>query len=159
MPEEWIIDGYNLLHSAFPGLKLGEKKSRHELLETLASFASSKNHRMSVIWDGVGDDAEWAAARTKFFQALYSQSVSADTVIEKILYDKKNLAASPMVLVHVVTNDRAITQMARGFGASVFSTQSFLELIQESKKDSQDILDKNKIKSHGFNRPFHDKLN
>jgi hypothetical protein len=40
----------------------------------------------------------------------------------------------------------------------VVGTAGFLEMMKESKKDSSESVDKGKLRSHGFHRPFEDKL-
>ena len=54
----------------------------------------------------------------------------------------------------VVTKDRAVTQMARGLGSRVMKPQEFMGLLKIQAKDNEQILFSEKVKSHGFNRPF-----
>ena len=145
MSEEWLIDGYNLLHS----LAL----DRQRLVETLLSFSSLKNLKVLLVFDGVGNDEEWSSFQTSNLKIIHSQLVSADSTIEKYLFEHKGKS-----LFKVVTNDYAITQMARGFGAAVYHAEEFLKLLKETDKDKEDKFFQEKITSHGFNRPFHDKL-
>jgi predicted RNA-binding protein with PIN domain len=158
MPESWIIDGYNLLHSVSLNPNKGKPMTRERMLGMLAGFASLNAREVLVVLDGVGKDDELASYHTKNFKVQYSQSVSADTVIERILYEKKTLSGIKSGVAFVVTDDRAIVSMARGFGAIVFSTQDFSEMLKESQKDEEDTLFSRKVSSHGFHRPFHDKL-
>jgi hypothetical protein len=58
----------------------------------------------------------------------------------------------------VVTNDRAISDIARGGGSRVLSVSGLMELLQETKRQNADILFDEKVRSHGFNRPFEKKL-
>ena len=118
-----------------------------------AEFASFKNVSVLLVLDGAGDPAELGAYRTSCFEVVYSQKVPADAYIEKHLYenrDKQRLV--------VVTDDRAITNIARGCGASVLGTSTFAELLKECKKEGSDLLQKEKSREHGFHRPFEDKL-
>ncbi len=152
MLEEWLIDGYNLLHGSASQSK-PKKLSREALFDLLAGFASSGDRKVLLILDGRGNDDEFEAYRTKFFSILYSQSVTADSVIEKILCEKKGSG-----LFMVVTQDRAVSQMARGSGSRVMKPLEFMQLVKTSVKDREDILFNEKVKSHGFNRPFEKKL-
>ncbi len=153
MVEEWLIDGCNLLH-AYPSANTSkDKKNRAVLLSALAGFASLKGKPMLVVMDGKGEPAEMDIHHTALFRVVYSQKVSADTCIEKLLYERRSEARFT-----VVTDDRAISNIARGSGAMVLGTGAFLELMKESRKESSETLDKGKIRSRGFHRPFEDKL-
>jgi predicted RNA-binding protein with PIN domain len=148
-----LIDGYNLLHDLQNQKDKKRRLSRESLLACVASFAASRNTPVHFVMDGVGSPQELESFNTRLFTACYSQKVSADTYIEKYLYDKKGRAA-----IIVVTHDRAISNMARGAGARVMSPTEFAELLQNTEKDRSDILFQQKVKSHGFNRPFDGKL-
>ena len=149
MLEEWLIDGYNLLHSlASPG-----NKKRATLFERLASFASAEERSVLMVLDGQGDADEFKAYQTKYFSVIYSKASTADSVIERMLYEKKGSAS-----FMVVTKDRAVSQMARGLGARVMEPESFITLLGVSKKENDQILFGEKVRSHGFSRPFEEKL-
>ena len=153
MLEEWLIDGYNLLHSAAPP---GNKKrgvSREALFELLAGFASSDERKVLMVLDGKGNEQEFGAYQTKNFAVIYSQALTADSVIEKMLCEKKGTAA-----FRVVTKDRAVCQMARGLGARVMAPEEFMTLLGARRKENDQILFGEKVKSHGFSRPFEEKL-
>ena len=153
MAEEWLVDGYNLLHAS-PSDKAGKSlKTRENLLAQLADFTAIQGKPMKVVLDGRGDPAELDIHRTALFHVVYSQKVTADACIERLLYEFKG-----QIHFTVVTNDRAITQIARGCGAAVMGCGEFLEKMKESKKDRSDTLHKDKLRSHGFNRPFEGKL-
>jgi predicted RNA-binding protein with PIN domain len=151
MSEDWLIDGYNVLH-AFSRKAGGRKVSREALFAALAGFASAGDRRVIVVLDGKGNEAELEAYRTASFEARFSQTVSADSVIEKYLYEHR---AKRLM---VVTNDRAVAQIARGSGARVTGTDEFYELLGSQKKDEKDTLLKHKTDAHRFNRPFEKKL-
>lgn len=153
MLEEWLIDGYNLLHGVRSKKKSGTL-SREILFELLAGFASQDNRKVLMILDGYGNDDELEPYRTKSFAIQYSKTMTADSVIEKMLYDKKGSGS-----FIVVTKDRAVTQIARGLGSRVIEPAEFMKLMKASVQESDSILFKEKVKSHGFNRPFDKKLN
>jgi predicted RNA-binding protein with PIN domain len=154
MLEEWLIDGYNLLHSLKPFGKKHKNISRETLISRLASFASCEERKVLMVLDGQGDDQELKPYQTKNFTVIYSQTLTADSVIERTLFERKG-AAIPM---RVVTKDRAVCLMARGLGARVMAPDEFMELVGEDKRGSDEILFKEKIKSRGFSRPFDEKL-
>ncbi len=153
MPEEWLIDGYNLLYDLKNRKHKNNAVTRESLLHALANFASASGRKIQMVLDGQGDDAEWQAFQTPTLQILYSQAVSADSYIEKYLCEKK--AVCRLV---VVTRDQAISRIARGFGASVLSTETFTAMLEEFKKESGDSLWKHQVKAHGFHRPFEGKI-
>ncbi len=164
MSEEWLIDGYNLIHDIKssrgvsypflpPSLVSGGAPSREVLCSVLAGFAAFKKTKVRMVLDGVGNPEELQVHTTIYFQAVYSQKVSADHYIEKFIYDNKAITAFV-----VVTNDRTITEMARGGGARVLKNSQFLEMLKETGVESKAALHKEDARSHGFNRPFEHKF-
>ena len=153
MLEEWLIDGYNLLHSAvLPGNKKRDV-SREMLFGLLAGFASSEERKVLMVLDGQGNEQEFGAYQTKNFAVIYSHALTADSVIEKMLCEKKEISA-----FRVVTKDRALCQMARGLGARVMAPEEFMRLLGTRRKENDQILFEEKVRSHGFSRPFEEKL-
>ena len=154
MPEEWLIDGYNLLHELNSRKdKPSSKISRESCLSRLAPFAASQACKVTVVLDGIGNNEEFAGLRSLTFCVVYSHSVSADAYIEKYLFENKGKASFV-----VVTRDRAIADMARGSGARVMNVKNFMECLEATNKENSDILFGHRLKSHGFHRPFEDKL-
>jgi len=153
MVEEWLVDGCNLLHAYPSGRSPKDRNGRAEMLSALAGFAALKGKPMLVVLDGKGESAELDIHHTGLFRVVYSQKVSADACIERLLFERRSEARFT-----VITDDRAISNIARGSGAMVVGTASFLEMLKESRKESGETLDKDKLRSHGFNRPFEDKL-
>ena len=153
MTEEWLIDGYNLLYDLKSRKNNKGLVTRESLFHLLADFASGTGRRVIIVLDGKGDDSEWRPFQTSQLQILYSQAVSADAHIEKYLCQKKGSCQ-----FFVVTCDRAITNIARGFGAQVLTTELFTTLLSESDKESKGMLMRHQIKGHGFHRPFGEKL-
>ena len=153
MAEQWLIDGYNLLYALQSQDPQRSSPSREQMFAFVAEFASFKKLNTLIVLDGTGNDAELSAYRTDCLEVVYSQKVPADTYIERYLFenrDKKRLV--------VVTNDRAIGNIACGCGAGLLSTSLFWEQLKASQKDSGDLIQKQRSKQHGFNRPFEDKL-
>lgn len=150
MQEQWVIDGYNLIH----GLATkSSKPSPRELASTLASFASFTKVHVLMVLDGTGDEAELLPQKTPYFNIVYSKEITADAFIERFIFENRE----KFHLV-VVTRDSAILQIARGSGARTMNVEEFKKEMSEHSKDVEDKLFKNKIESHGFNRPFLDKL-
>jgi predicted RNA-binding protein with PIN domain len=149
MIEEWLVDGYNLLYD-LQSRKGGP--SRDRLFALLAGFAS-RERRVLMVLDGIGDDQEFRAVRTASFEIVYSQDVSADTHIEKYLCGHKGRA-----MLMVVTRDNAVAMMARGSGARVYDTREFMEVLAGVDAERSDTLFKQRVRGHGFNRPFDGKV-
>ena len=153
MAEQWLIDGYNLLHALQSKTPRKAPLSREQLFAQVAEFASLKKTHTLLVLDGVGDEGELRAYRTGYFEAIFSQSVSADACIEKYLFQHRQTQS-----LVVVTDDRAISNMGRGGGARVLSTSMFAKMLKECAKEASDVLHKEKSREHGFHRPFDDKL-
>lgn len=152
MKEEWLIDGYNLLYD----LQSRQKHagvSRNSLCELLAEFASSKQSKVILVFDGVGPNEEWSSYRTEWFEVFYSQKISADAFIERSLFERRGQAN-----LMVVTNDHAITNIAVGGGAHALKGSVFLESLRTAEKTRKEVLDRQRVETHGFNRPFDEKL-
>ena len=153
MAEQWLIDGYNLLRALQSQGSSKAALPREKLFALVAEFASFKKLHTLLILDGAGDEGQLQAYRTDCFEVVFSQKVSADTYIEKALYERRG-----KVQLTVVTNDRAIVNIARGGGAGVLSTSQFFDLMKETRKESEEFLQKEKTRGHRFHRPFEDKL-
>lgn len=153
MPETWLIDGWNLLHGLKAFKTSPAQDSQKALFGELAGFAASERRRVIVVLDGRGNQDELKIHQTDHLQVLYSQEFSADTCIERMLCENKT-----KVMMRVVTNDRAIIDMARGFGAFAMGTREFQKLLKETQDDQKEILFKRQTQGLRFNRPFEDKL-
>ena len=148
----WLIDGYNLLHS-LKSRKPPAISGRGELLLRLGSYAAAVSQAVFVVFDGVGDEKEFASHRSRYFHAFYSQGDSADTVIERYAMEHKKRKG-----LRVVTDDAALSGMARGTGACVVGTDEFLRSLKGVKREGRDFLFNQGVRSHGFHRPFEGKL-
>ena len=153
MAEQWLIDGYNLLHALQSQSPQKTSLPRERLFALVAEFASFKKLRTLLVLDGVGDEGQLRAYCTDDFEVVFSQNVTADAYIEKYLYEHRD-----KIRLTVVTNDRAIANIGRGSGAAVLSGSRFFELMKECKKESSEFLEKEKSRGHRFHRPFEDKL-
>lgn len=156
MPEEWLIDGYNLLHS-LPPRGPRAVRNKESLFSRIAAYSSATARQITVVLDGVGKSAD----STGLFQILYSQKESADTVIEKYVLRRKagpsaSLERSPQL--YVVTDDTALTNFVRGTGAYVIGTREFFRLVTTAERENNDLLFWQSAKSHGFHRPFEGKI-
>ena len=148
MQEEWLIDGTNLLRADL------KPKTPLQLIHRLAGFASAQKGRgVFLVFDGKVPQGQWESVAAKHLRIESSGNLTADSVIERVLCEHKG-----RFQFTVVTADRAVINMAHGSGARVMSPKEFNLLLNETEKENKDILFDQKVRSHGFNRPFHDKL-
>ena len=155
MNEEWLIDGYNLLHFIAARKKTGSAipSTKTALCSALAGFAACRRHRVCIVFDGSGSPDELKVHETRFFSAVYSLKVTADTHIEKYIFDNK-----ASLRLTVVTDDRTVSNLVRGGGGRVLKNSEFLEMLMETGHEKDKALHDEKVRSHGFNRPFDEKL-
>ena len=153
MAEQWLIDGYNLLRALQSSQSKKNHLTREQLFELAAQFASFTKSGVLMVLDGVGSNDELQAHNTENFHVVFSQKISADTYIEQYLYQERGKLS-----MIVVTDDRAITHIARGGGAQVLGTALFAENLEQCRKHRSEILNKEESRGHGFHRPFEDKL-
>lgn len=148
MQEEWVIDGTNLLH-------VDPKPKNHlELINRLAGFASARKGRgVLLVFDGKIPQGQWESLSSKNLRIESSGDQTADSIIERYLCEHKG-----QFQFTVVTADRAMVDMAHGSGAHVMSPKEFNLLLSQTEKQNKDFLFDQKVRSHGFNRPFRDKL-
>lgn len=127
-----LIDGYNLLH-ADPGLhkRAGSdlERARGELIGRLAVYVAERSVRITVVFDGSGLMSDTEMPVPGRLQVVYSASgQTADEVIVEALRNSAN--AREYI---VVTSDMAdIGRSARGMGARVISSSSFLDRLGAS---------------------------
>lgn len=159
MTEEWLIDGYNLLYDLKARREQSRKYPTQESLFAFLAGFSFQGRRVLFVLDGTGNDDEFRAFNTTSFHVVYSGAPSADAYIEKYLCEKKGpVPGQPKVQFYVVTKDRAITCMAHGSGAMVVEPIEFMGRVERAGREGADILFRERVKGHGFNRPFEGKL-
>ena len=148
--EVWLIDGWNVLHG-LSAKGSGRRMESEELLSLMADFAAHQECRVVVVWDGhgPGGNPKLVLPVTSSVESLYSADKTADAVLERYLFDHRSTAR-----LVVVTDDQAMTTIARGSGARVFSVLIFGQIVEEAKKGRRDWSEGNRADQHGFNRPF-----
>lgn len=128
-------------------------RNKAQLLEYCSRFAAMVHAPVRLVLDGVGPDAELSAYSHEFFEAAYSKAVSADAVIERLLFEGRG-----KFRYRVVTEDRAIAAIAAGTGAAVCSAVEFMAQIDDNNRQQNERLNKEDVRSRGFHRPFEDRL-
>jgi predicted RNA-binding protein with PIN domain len=104
-PTLYLFDGYNLLHA-------GGRDDVRELVDELASFVAMKGARGTVVFDGVGTDAEVGPLSVRF-------APDADTLLERLAAEHRHHES-----VCLVSSDLAIRgtsgQEVRKLASSTF---------------------------------------
>ena len=101
----YLFDGYNILHA-------GSFDDRRELVDALASFVALRGARGVVVFDGVGQDADYGALEVRF-------ASPADSLIERLAAEHRKSKE-----VWVISSDRAVRgtagQETRRLSSSTF---------------------------------------
>jgi predicted RNA-binding protein with PIN domain len=85
----YLFDGYNILHA-------GTFADRRELVDALASFVAVRGARGVVVFDGVGQGADYGALEVRF-------ASPADPLIERLAAENRGREE-----VWVISSDRAV---------------------------------------------------
>lgn len=119
MATHLLIDGYNLL-GFMQGLSGKLESNREQLLRRLAAYRHRKNHPITVVFDGWGQDRmiEQREHRTGV-QVVYSKrGEKADQVIQRLVRQYGSDCA-------VVSSDHEIIAVARSHGAFALEAWEF----------------------------------
>jgi predicted RNA-binding protein with PIN domain len=106
----YLFDGYNILHAS-------EFSERRELVDALASFVAVRGARGVVVFDGVGEDAEYGALQVRF-------ASPADSLIERLAAEHRGAEE-----VWVISSDRAVRGTAGQETRRVSSNTFVRELV------------------------------
>jgi predicted RNA-binding protein with PIN domain len=118
-----IIDGYNLIRQS-DSLSVIDNQDiqlgREALIDTLAAYKRIKNHRVTVVFDGINASLfSHQKDRIKGIEIKFSSGgESADTVIKRMV-DKEGERAL------VVSSDLDVTNFASSKGAATISSPLF----------------------------------
>ena len=130
--ERLIIDGYNLLHKV-PELArmLGTdiQSARHRLVRRVEETAHNMARQTTIVFDGreAGSDA---ALSSKYLEVFFSPSnLSADSVIERLVYKIPNPEKTL-----VVTSDHAEHDTVSSAGAHTMSSEEFMRKCEIDAK-------------------------
>lgn len=147
--ETWLFDGWNVLHGLSSLLQ--KRLSSEALTSLISGYCAQNGYHGLLIWDGFGPGASAPAAQPAagLLSVIFSDRLTADAVLERYLYDHRGQGEFV-----AVTDDGAMTRVARGLGARVFSVKRLAELLDESRQERDDRDHKGRADSHGFNRPF-----
>ncbi len=125
-----IIDGYNLLHIAHPGLQGAPEdlqRGREQLINQLSSYRQKKPCEITVVFDGWrGGWATEKKERSKGIDLIFSKlGETADEVIKRLVKERGSGAI-------VVTSDREISRYAERMSVAVIPSNQFQERLELS---------------------------
>lgn len=133
MHYEWlIIDGYNLLHQEAKLAKMLNtdiQGARHRLVRLVEETAHNMARQTTIVFDGreAGSDT---ALSSKYLEVFFSPgNLSADSVIERLVYKCPNPGKTL-----VVTSDHAEHDTVSSAGAQTMSSEEFMARCQTDAK-------------------------
>jgi uncharacterized protein len=131
----YLIDGYNLLFSSIQSSK-DFRSQREELILYLQNKFASKGLSGLLIFDGSHRREEESGRNyTSPLEIIYSpKGQTADSfILEKIELTKNRKA------ITVITNDAGLIRQARGFGANVQGSDTFIKSLHKNapKKEKE----------------------
>jgi len=132
-----IIDGYNIINR-WPVLLEAKEKSIEfacsELFYVIQRYADAKELKAIIVYDGRGKERTVEDGNPT---VIYSKKQeTADTVIESLVYnaqsdfEEEGSKKKTNFNIRIVTDDRSITNMVLGMGATVVSTNIFASELE-----------------------------
>ena len=141
-----VVDGYNCV-GQWPGLRKMVRQSnspsselaqaRRTVTAALERLAANRHWEVLIVWDATGARGTGAKGKprssvgcdyedvSKDVRAVFTRAETADSHIEKLVYDTHLLEARREVTV--VTNDRLLRLHTAAQGATLMSTESLIE--------------------------------
>ena len=118
-----IVDGYNLLGST-QGFSGRLESGREELVRLLSAYRHRRNHPITVVFDGWGQDRmmEQREHRTGVEVVYSKRGEKADQVIQRLVRQYGSDCA-------VVSSDHEIIAVARSHGAFVMLAKEFADKL------------------------------
>jgi predicted RNA-binding protein with PIN domain len=118
-----IVDGYNVAKLGWPALRLEQQRER--CVAGAEQLAKRWGTELHIVFDGADIVGSHAAGRRMVRVSFSPEGVTADDVIRVEVR-----ALDPARPVAVVTDDKAIINDVRAWGANHVSSRTFLELLR-----------------------------
>ncbi len=133
MSLQYIIDGYNLINN--PGVSSRRRKpvdQRQALIDLVRNgrLCGSPRNSAAIVFDGYAGNARLAVGQG--VSVVFSCDEEADTVIVRMV-QKSPQAAN----LRVVSDDKQVRILARGYGARVVSVEEFLEPLEKRDENKR----------------------
>ncbi len=130
-----------------PGWHRDKSKARRMLLEHLATFASVKKARVTVVFDGSPDRELPDGSAFRGVKVLFAERGSdADTRIVKLVEASKDRRG-----LTVVTSDRSLAFQVRASGAITLRSGEFRKLLEVAMLATSKIEDGEKFEIDDVN--------
>jgi predicted RNA-binding protein with PIN domain len=123
---EHVIDGYNLLHSLFPGKKktlLEDKRKEAERL--LLAFHRKTGNPVTIVYDGKERFREYASGAP-----LHIVFTPASKSADQWIVDYVKSLNTKIKLVTIVSSDNELCSCAAAYGARNIKSEDFAILLQ-----------------------------
>jgi predicted RNA-binding protein with PIN domain len=142
-----IVDGYNIINKCAVLIKAKRKSieyARGELFSIVQAYCDYTAREGVIVYDG--SQKVRSTEKGNPMVMFSNKGESADTVIESLVYnlDDKSKAA-------VVTDDRAMSNLLFGMGASVISVKMFEAELKSASSGLRDIIEE---RGSGVTRGF-----
>ena len=131
----YLVDGNNLAHTL--GLSNEGVADRAACARTVATFCRLQGAKATLVFDGPAPRGPLAPGQTPRVRVLFSEALSADDLILRLLGEAK----APRDFT-VVTSDRPLGDKARHRGATVERCHEFARRLQRSPKTTGRISEK-----------------
>ena len=137
MPDNLIIDGYNLIYAS-EDLKALMKDdleaARERLLAEVEEYCAREERSATVVFDAGGRKGPASReSRTGFLEVAYTaEGQSADSYIEKLAYSAGRTPGSALL----VTGDYDQQKVASGAGLLRMSSREFLLVMRDSRTEA-----------------------
>ncbi len=157
MKRHIIMDGYNVMHrwanERFMLLSAGLEQKRDAFVKQLQDYQDLQGEELTIVFDGYSGRDKGSSvkrgqtkASPRQVKVLFSKTKqSADTVIEAMVAQDKH----PQSLL-VVTADRQIAQLVRGYGAQVWSPEFLEQDLKQVLASMRKDLDFQVLKPKGW---------
>jgi predicted RNA-binding protein with PIN domain len=117
----FLIDGYNLLHAAFPDQATGG--SRRHLVDLVVEFCRRGGYRARIVFDATGEMPRRQRRGEVEIRNVPRGSTADDEILEALASTDDRTAHT------LVTNDRALAQEAGRRGVKVISCEEFSRFL------------------------------
>lgn len=123
-PDEWIVDGMNVIGSRPDGWWRDREGAQRRLVERLEAFAGERDVPVTVIFDGRAHDAGGGVAVAVRFARRSGPNAADDDIVELV-----GRHPEPHSL-RVVTSDGELAERVRTAGAEVVGAGTLLRELE-----------------------------
>jgi len=118
----FLIDGYNLLHAAFPDRATGG--SRRHLVDLVVDYCRRGGYRARIVFDATGDMPRRQRRGEVEIRNVPRGSTADDEILEALASTEDRTAHT------LVTDDRELAREAARRGVKVIPSGEFARLLQ-----------------------------